>query len=886
MKPPTRLADLFPPRKSNGPEIDYYDNAEGWRPTATCSLGDLIDGIRGEDFRDKVAEIRALLDAGDKAAADTLKKTLPAVSLSGVVTGRRAKAVEQERFDHSGLLQIDLDAKDNIGWSLAEMREILQADPRMVAVFVTPSGQGIKGVARIPKDAANHKAAFLAAEAHFKSLNLKIDPSCKDPVRLCFVSHDPKAWLRLDTSDQFEPIALEVVEETDDEEDDLSTTEAIDQRTRTPAHHLSPTGGIVIKAGFNRDLDAATVADMLRLIPYPGYDGWLKIANAAWDAIGEDATPLLQAWAPEKKPGDYAEKFAHRLTDVHAATLVMVAKEHGWSPTIVSSVAPRAPRPTIAEIVAKSPPATNPKDRNAIPAHVFPVPAGDIGHDLSSRHIFAVIAPTHRLFLRKTTVHEVAEEDDGEYSLASVSADRFVGIVETFGPKVMRRENRPDGGMQWRSVTYPRDAARVALLTDGARELLPKIRQLVSAPVLVADGEETQVIGRGYHPHAGGTFVTQGTTPPIVSLEHAKEMILELLEDFDFASPGDSSRAVASFISPAMKIGGWIEDDFPLDIAEADQSQSGKTHRQKLICAIYRESPSAITQSVGGVGSLDERVSTALIKGRPFISFDNFRGRMDSQILETAIRGLGKVSARALRIETDIDSTPFLWQLSTNGAELTRDLANRSIITRIRKRPDGHAFRVYPEGNNLAHVKANQPKYLGAIHAIIREWVAQGRLMTHEARHDFRTWCRVHDWIIQNIFDFPPLLDGHREEQMRTANPKLQWLRDVMHASVTDGHEGKPQTASDLAEIAEEHDIPLPGTKNSTESNDMRVGKLLGKLFREAAGDVITVDGRTFEKLVEAKYDPMRKEHREQKSYVIDRVTTVQTSEKDPETLF
>lgn len=848
-------------------QIDYYENAEGWQPTATCSLPALIDAIRSDEFAVTVAEVRKLIKAGDKPAADALKKQLPAVSLSGCITGRRKAAVAEGRFEHSGLLQIDLDAKDNIGWTVDEMRNVLTADSRIVAVFVTPSGEGVKGIARIPADATTHKAAFLAAEAHFQTLNLKIDASCKDPVRLCFVSHDPLAWLRLDSDEMFVPARdLELIDlEEKDYQDDTDS-----------APRLSDVGGLVIRGNAPRDINAATVAEMLMVIPpRPAYAEWLKIASAVWDALGEaSGTAELCAWSPEEQSGEYAGKFAKRLTDIHTGTLVMLAKEHGWSPTITSSVAPRAPQAVAGSRppqAAPRPESDGKKDPNVIPAHVFPVPASDIGHDLAARHIFAIIGPKNRLFLRKTAVHEVAEEDDGEFSLAIVPAKRLVSMLETYGPKIMRREMREDENPRWRGTTMPREAADVMLSSDAARQLLPKIRQLVSAPVIVADGDSTQIIGKGYHAHAGGTFVTGGEATPIIPLDEAISLLLELLEDFDFPSPGDASRAIASFISPAMKIGGWIEDDFPLDIAEADESQSGKTHRQKLICAIYREAPSAITQSVGGVGSLDERVSTALIKGRPFISFDNFRGRMDSQILETAIRGLGKVSARALRIETDIDSTPFLWQLSTNGAELTRDLANRSIITRIRKRPELHAFRVYPEGDNLAHVKANQPRFLGAVHAIIREWVARGRPMTHEARHDFRTWCRVMDWIVQHIFEFPPLLDGHREEQLRTANPKLQWLRDIVHAVLADDYKGGGLTASDLAEVAEERDLPLPGKQTpSQEGLEVRIGKLLGRMFKEAGADTLVVDGRSFTRQIETKYNAGRQAYLEQKTYLID----------------
>ena len=890
MKPTKRLADLYPPRKSNGPTIDYYENAEGWKPTATCSLGDLIDGIRGADFADKVAQVRELLSNGDKDAADALKKSLPAVSLSGCITGRRKAAVPENRFDHSGLLQIDLDAKDNVGWTLDEMREILQADPRMVAVFRSPSGAGIKGVARIPKDAANHKAAFLAAEAHFKKLNLIIDASCKDPVRLCFVSHDPDAWLRLDTAAMFQPIPLELVEELDDDEEEAEFREKSNPHgttPRQPSHHITPEGGIVIHGNSQRDLDAATVAEMLRVIPpRPSYPEWLKIASAVWDALGQDAgTAALESWSPEEKPGEYAAKFEKRLLDVHAATLVMRAKEHGWAPSIVSSVAPRAKASTKSKA-----PEDQPKDENVIPAHVFPVPAGDIGHDLASRHIFSIIGPTNRLFMRGTTVHEVACDAESAFSLIPVQSKRFASLIETFGAKVMRREIREDGTTRWRSTVFPQSSADIALASDGARNELPAIRQLVSAPVLIADGKGgTEVIGKGYHAHAGGTFVTNGNTPPVVPLDDAVEMLKGMLIDFEFPDGGDASRALASLISPAMKIGGWINDDFPLDIAEADQSQSGKSYRFKLICAIYRESPSAITQATGGVGSLDERVSSALINGRPFISFDNFRGRMDSQILETAIRGLGKVSARALRTSAEIDCTPFLWQLSTNGAELTRDLANRSIITRIRKRPADHIFQTFPAGDICAHVKANQPDYLGAVHAVIREWTSQGCQRTDESRHDFRLWCRTMDWIVQNIFDLPPLLQGHREEQLRTANPRLQWLRDMIHVIITEGYNGTPLSASDIGEAAEEHELPLPGTKATGEAMEMRVGRLLGRVFKDVGSDTITIDGRQFTRIREHEYDPLRKEHRERKHYIIvtgeQSLNTVQRESNEPELL-
>jgi hypothetical protein len=798
------------------------------------------------------------------------------------VAAPRATAPEQGRFTHSGLLQIDLDAKDNIGWSVEEMRDLLARDPRMVAVFVSASGEGVKGVARIPADASTHRACFLAAEAHFKSMNLVIDPACKDPVRLCFISHDPRAWLRMDTDEMFEPVELAVVEDLDDEEESLAaTSESEDATPKAKRYSVSDGGGLVIHAADRLPLDAAAVRSMLAMIPpRPEYNEWLKIASAVWDALGEEeGTAALCAWSPEEKEGEYATKFQKRLTDVHAATLVMRAKANGWFQPVLSSVA--APR-AIKDVVAGK----KTKDPHAIPPHVFPVPTGDIGYDLAARHIFTIIGPTKRLFIRGTTVHEVETGDDGSRELRAVQAKRMISMIETFGARVMRREMREDGTPRWRSATFPAQSADAIMESDAARELLPAIRQLISAPVIAPDGNGGSLtLAPGHHPHAGGTFITGGKMPPTVPLDQARELLMDALCDFDFPEGGDASRGLASLISPALKMGGWIDDDFPLDLAEADQSQSGKSYRFRLIHAIYREAPSAIAQAVGGVGSLDERVSRALMKGRPFITFDNFRGRLDSQILETAIRGLGRVDARSLREAADIDCTPFVWQLSTNGAELTRDIANRSVITRIRKRSADHEWRHYPEGDLIAHVKRNQPLYLGAVHAVVREWAAQGCPRTRESRHDFRTWCQTLDWIVQNLFGLPPLLDGHREEQMRTANPKLQWLRDVINALVNDGHQGQALTASDLAEASEEHDLAMPGRRDSSEAMEVRVGKLLGRLFREAGKDTISIDGRWFSRQVSNEWNPANRTHIERKIYVIEvfnpETTTVQTDETD-----
>ncbi len=191
------------------PTIDYYQSATSPSAMATTTLEDLIAAIRSDEFATKINRLRSTLASGNDDAYSVAKRDLQAVSISGSCDGRRAKAIEEGRFNHSGFLQLDFDAADNVGWEVEEIVEILRAEPRIVAAFVSPSGAGVKGIARIPicTTKEEHVAAFVAARNHFRAHNLTIDEACKDPVRLMFVSHDPGAWVDLDRTAMFEPAA-------------------------------------------------------------------------------------------------------------------------------------------------------------------------------------------------------------------------------------------------------------------------------------------------------------------------------------------------------------------------------------------------------------------------------------------------------------------------------------------------------------------------------------------------------------------------------------------------------------------------------------------------------------------------------------------------------
>ncbi len=147
---------------------------------------DAIADIQSGKWAKQIAALRN--SSGDEA--DKLKKTLPAFLWAGKFTSRKNGGIEK----FSGYLCADI---DKVPKRIGELHDTARNDPHAAAAFVSPSGNGIKIVFRVPvaADAKQHQQNFNAVRAHVgKIYNAKVDEAAKDIARLCFVSHDPAAF--------------------------------------------------------------------------------------------------------------------------------------------------------------------------------------------------------------------------------------------------------------------------------------------------------------------------------------------------------------------------------------------------------------------------------------------------------------------------------------------------------------------------------------------------------------------------------------------------------------------------------------------------------------------------------------------------------------------
>jgi hypothetical protein len=139
--------------------------------TRDISVEAVLSAIRtgGKKLRGQITQIRNRFDSelalkgGDlkaaKLAVEQLKKALPGVTLSGKFSQRASEYL----VEHSGLFCADL---DSLGPELGTIREKLKTSPHLYALFVSPTGNGLKAAFRVRADGAKHSGSFRAVEKH------------------------------------------------------------------------------------------------------------------------------------------------------------------------------------------------------------------------------------------------------------------------------------------------------------------------------------------------------------------------------------------------------------------------------------------------------------------------------------------------------------------------------------------------------------------------------------------------------------------------------------------------------------------------------------------------------------------------------------------------
>lgn len=200
-----------------------------------------------------------------KVKKKNLKESLPSIVYGGTFKTRTTDNL----VEHSGLMCVDFDDFDLTAVDgdprKTEDYKKLKSCPEVLFIFVSPSGDGCKGVVRIPKcnTAAEHSLYFKAFSL-YNSFTKAWDKSTCDVTRVCFESYDPNPYIN-PTATVFKPDLDIVREEIKESEVKEAKEKALLTGKEYKIHANKP---------YEAPLFALTDDDKIIKILMSNYDNW------------------------------------------------------------------------------------------------------------------------------------------------------------------------------------------------------------------------------------------------------------------------------------------------------------------------------------------------------------------------------------------------------------------------------------------------------------------------------------------------------------------------------------------------------------------------------------------------------------------------------------
>lgn len=194
--------------------ISLYKNiSQVSSPPKLIKVKELLYDILGGKYKDLILNLR---QSNDKS---TLKRNLPCVVFSGEMTNgvskvsNSGKSYISYRDDtslttHSGLCIFDFDHVTN----LQGVKEKMCAIKEVYAVFVSPSGDGLKVLFKIPKNIKKHRGYYKSILLDLDGMGIvSTDSTSINESRLCFVSYDPDLYIN-----EYAETYMNYIEDADD----------------------------------------------------------------------------------------------------------------------------------------------------------------------------------------------------------------------------------------------------------------------------------------------------------------------------------------------------------------------------------------------------------------------------------------------------------------------------------------------------------------------------------------------------------------------------------------------------------------------------------------------------------------------------------------------
>lgn len=165
--------------------VSIYQNVYDKTSQVYVNVERVLSSIKKGQYKNDIHRLR---QSDDVSLKQRIKTNLTSVCFSGKFNKREDKEITE----HSGLVILDFDHVSN----LQEFKDKICKDIFTYSAFISPSGDGLKVLFKIPKEIDNHESYYLGIVKYCKSCGYhELDTTSKNISRVCFVSYDPEIYI-------------------------------------------------------------------------------------------------------------------------------------------------------------------------------------------------------------------------------------------------------------------------------------------------------------------------------------------------------------------------------------------------------------------------------------------------------------------------------------------------------------------------------------------------------------------------------------------------------------------------------------------------------------------------------------------------------------------
>lgn len=359
------------------------------------------------------------------------------------------------------------------------------------------------------------------------------------------------------------------------------------------------------------------------------------------------------------------------------------------------------------------------------------------------------------------------------------------------------------------TTTTSPSARIVNAVLERAAEHFPKIGDVTTVPVFGSDFRP--ITNPGYHEEDETYFAdTDGlwsSELEPMGVDEARDIVLEVIQDFPFADDASRAHAVALMLLPFVRTA-LGDAPTPLHLVESPSPGTGKGRLVDTISVIASGQPCRPTSLSSSRAENAKKLTSLLLAREALIVLDNIpQERLLNDPVLACILTASTPTERRLGGNSMLElNNRAVWIATGNNPRCTMEIARRSVRIRLAadcERPWLRTDFIHP--NLLAWAAERRRDIVRACISLVQAWIDCGRPAHSGAcLGSFETWSSTMGGILR-VAGIPGFLENLDVLYEENDGESQEWRSLI--AAWWASHSATPVTAGEVLAICKEHDL-------------------------------------------------------------------------------